>query len=49
MQNKSLVLILSLLEMRVIDETNIIIKKIMRNLSLSQLEYSLVEIYKLYE
>ena len=49
MQNKSLILILSLMEMRVIDETNVIIKKIMRNVSMQQLEYLLVDIYKLYE
>ncbi|EGR30673.1 MIR domain protein [Ichthyophthirius multifiliis] len=49
MQNKCLILILSLLEMRYINENNIIIKKIMRNLPLSLLEPQLVEIYKLYQ
>jgi hypothetical protein len=38
MQNKCLTLILSLLEMRDINESNTIIKKIMRNLPLSLLE-----------
>ncbi|EAR98945.2 MIR domain protein (macronuclear) [Tetrahymena thermophila SB210] len=49
LQNKCLIVVLSLLEQRPINDSNIIIKKIMRNLSLQQLEYQLVEIYKLYE